>query len=397
MSTSWFLADPEIIEGKRVDLNLGLRGSIRFYNDLTAPGIGNVSFIRQLTWSCLALYYSEELNESSTKLANAIEAFGLKAYYNSKKGNEYQFRGSRAFARTSWDDLNSYKALSTKNNYVQITYRQSTTRSLPYTSGIGLVDSGAVFSNYVLSSSGRELIENLEKQYNSHKHGSILKKWIEESRVSTFETVAERFGPLSTTNEKNDILIRLNSFVAERIDGSVCDYERRQRIISIFDKEKEEINPKIILQLLKKHDYKALYSDMEKAIEFYKMLNDGQIILGKIFQDLITIPKLEVNGQKFKVEIDNLKKSAQIYLQTKSPISLNIDARSFAESIVNSNFDEVIIEIVNREKKVSDIVDGNIVRGQLYREDIAKTKFELVQIPKTFMNFYSLWKECNER
>lgn len=398
MNYKWFLSDPEIIDGKRVDLTLGLRGSIRYYNDLTAPGIGNVTFIRQLTWSCLALYYADELNEGSSKLANAIEAFGLKAYFNNCKSDEYDYKGIRAFSRTTWDELNSYKSLSVKNNYVQITYRQNTTRSLPYRTGLGLVNDESVFSKFILSTSGRELIENLESQYGSYKHGYILKKWVQENKSSTsMNTVSERFGPISTKSEKENIYTRLNSFVHEGVEGLRGDVNRRERIIKIFNAEKEIKDFKTTLSILEKHDYSDLYSDMKKAIEFYKMLYCGQIILSKIFNELLNSKCLDVQKDKYQDEIKNLKNAALTYLNNDSKHILNLDAKIFATTITNGTNEEIIIDIVNRDRRVSEILDGKIIKGPLYRDDIAQIKFTLVETPKTFINFYKIWSECNEK
>lgn len=398
MNYKWFLSDPEVIEGKRVDLTLGLRGSIRYYNDLIAPGIGNVTFIRQLTWSCLALYYSDELNEGSAKLANAIEAFGLKAYFNNSKSEEFGYKGTRAFNRTTWDELNSYKSLSVKNNYVQITYRQNTTRSLPYRTGLGLVNDESVFSKFTLSTSGYELVENLESQYGSYKHGFILKKWIQENKSSTsVNTVSERFGPISTKSEKQDIYTRLNSFVHEGVEGLRGDINRRERIINIFKTEKEIKNFNTTLSILKKHDYLELYSDMKKAIEFYQMLYCGQVILSKIFNELLISKCLEIGSDKYQDEIINLKKSAETYLNNETNHILNPDAKLFATTIKNGNNEEIIIDIINRDKRVSEIIDGKIVKGPLFRDDIALMKFTLVETPKTFINFYKIWSECNEK
>ena len=86
-SEEWYLATPEELDIQRIDLTLGLGSSIRYYNDLVAPGIGNVSFIRQILWSLIAVKYSKKFKVSGIKLANSIEALGLKPYYHLNKAS----------------------------------------------------------------------------------------------------------------------------------------------------------------------------------------------------------------------------------------------------------------------------------------------------------------------
>jgi hypothetical protein len=158
MLGEWYLAEPDKLEDERIDLTLGLRSAIRYYNDLVAPGVGNVTFIRQITWSLLSVRYAKSLKVGAIKLANSIEALGLKAFYNTMLDiTNYNYRGVRAFVRSNFNDLNSYKDLSQPRNYVQITYRQNTTRSLPYHTGLGFVNGNTSFEGFTLTAPGEEL------------------------------------------------------------------------------------------------------------------------------------------------------------------------------------------------------------------------------------------------
>jgi hypothetical protein len=389
------MADPEELELKRVDTTLGLRGSIRFYNDLVAPGIGGVRFVRQLTWSCLAIRYAQEIGVSPIKLGNAIEALGLKAHYNSLKDEEYTYRGSRAFERTSFDDVNTFVALSNKKNYVQITYRQNTSRTLTQEDGLGLTDSGAGFESFTLSPAGIELVEAHQSNY-SRSISGVLREWVKIGAAPSKDAAKERFGPQSTKAEREVILKRLTSEITGRSIPLRGDFGRRRTMIALFHDLKEIWDISEFRNLCSAKGYNSILEDFNKAIDFFDMLHAGQNVLAKIYdlvdkyQGELSLSCLEINE-----EIALLVKSCKKYLDG-DPMILEAQASGFASFIIReeNNSSSILAEVIRRDSRVCIFTDDKILKGPLYRSNVINLESLVQSIPSTLSNFYSLWREC---
>jgi len=173
----WYVNQPVEKERERLDLGLGLRNEVWFFNNLACPGIGNVPHPRIYTLSILGIHLAKELGQTSSAItvANAIEALSLKVTYKSLNSDDYVYRGSRAFGRDS-QNL-SYNFLKQSKNYVTVTYRQTTTRYLTSKFGIGLVSSGTRFSSYQLSEPAISIINGLDQVEN-------LKSWVLKGNVN---------------------------------------------------------------------------------------------------------------------------------------------------------------------------------------------------------------------
>lgn len=395
MTETWFLADPEELELKRVDTTLGLRASIRFYNDLVAPGIGGVRFVRQLTWSCLAIRHSREIGISSIKLGNAIEALGLKAYYNTLKDEEYSYRGSRAFERTSFDELKTFNALANKKNYVQITYRQNTSRTLTQEDGLGLTDEGAGFETFTLSPAGLELVEAHQSNY-SRGIGTLLRDWVKSGSAPTKDSANERFGPRSTKAEKEVILKRLNSEITPRFRALRGDLGRRRSTISLFQMLKDSWGIAEFRDTCSSKGYHPLLEDFNKAIDFFDMLHAGQAVLAKIY-DLVDKyqGELSLSSSEVNQELALLVKSSKKYLDG-DPTILEDQASAFASYVIREekNSTSLLAEIIRRDGRVCILADDKILKGPLYRAEVINHESLVQSIPSTLSNFYSLWREC---
>ncbi len=177
----WYVTEAVEREAQRLDLSLGLRNSVWFYNNAPCPGIGSVNHPRLYTHSVLGIYIAKKLNLSAITITNAIEALSLKLTYNANNGENYNHRGSRAFGRDQ-DNL-SYNFLKLAKNYVTITYRQNTSRYLTNTFGIGLVNKGSRYSNYELANSGLEIVSELNT--GSDHYEKLLSEWVLGNSLSS--------------------------------------------------------------------------------------------------------------------------------------------------------------------------------------------------------------------
>ena len=401
MTDQWFLADSEQIDLNRIDTTLGLRASIRYYNDLVAPGIGNVGFIRQLTWSCLAIHYSKQLDQRAIKLGNAIEALGLKAFYHcagKEIFNERGFRGSRAFNRTSYREENSFEELSNQKNYVQIRYRQNTSRTLRPETGLGLVDeTGTGYESFRLSASGVELLEEHQRHFENIDLKKTLSTWISGGSIPA-DKANERFGPISTKNERLVILRRLNSEIDKKFPGIREDLSRRRVLISLFPHFKEGWGISELQEICKKNKLNLYLEDFNKAVDFYEMLQAGQKVLAKIYFLLeANNGKLDLKTKDVAGEILELIRRCKTFLLLHSEsMSLEAESTKFAKYIcdMEGTNERILQEIANRDKRVCLPMGDSIVKGPLFRSGALDADKLVVSVPYSLRNLYSLWSEC---
>lgn len=399
MSSEWFLASPETIELKRIDTTLGLRGAIRYYNDLVAPGIGSVRFVRQLTWSCLAIRHATENKVSSIRLGNAIEAIGLKAYFEKTQGVEYKFRGTRAFKRTSYADENSFKGLSQRKNYVLITYRQNTSRSLPLEGGLGFIEAGSGFETFEISSAGHELLESHQSNYRLDV-GKILTDWIKGDKSPSVDVANDRFGPISSEAEKQAILRRLNSDVLPTMPGLRNDAGRRRKIIQIFKSLGHNWGAADFSIGCLNHGHNLVKEDFEKAIDFFDMLRAGQLVLLRIYEILNRNQGyLKITNNGVDKELRGLVKAAEKFLHKPKSMQLESNAEAFGNFIIkhSSQLPQILQEIARRDSRVCLLVEDEIRKGPLYRSDAINPESLEQSIPVSLVNFYLLWSEINGR
>lgn len=398
MLGEWYLAEPDRLEDERIDLTLGLRGAIRYYNDLVAPGIGNVTFIRQITWSLLSIKYAKSLKVGAIKLANSIEALGLKAFYNSMPDiTHYNYRGVRAFVRTSFNELNSYKELSQPRNYVQITYRQNTTRSLPYHTGLGFVNGNTSFEGFTLTGPGEELVSAFESTFNRPSVEAILNDWIYNGKTMSADNLAKRFGPTPSESEKSCMITRLLADVSPVVPGIRGDTGRREKLIRIFHKLTTKCNVQDLFSNFIGDEYVNFRQDLEKGIEFFTLLNAAQAVLVKIYQSL--------EKAQGRISFDSIDDEGSIeYLQSRCAFftkqngsTIHQDAIYFAQQILNfkNESSSIFKFLADRDRRVAVPADDFAVKGPLYRPGIKVENISGVDyLPKSIGNIYELWRDC---
>lgn len=397
-SEDWFLTTPEELEIQRIDLTLGLRGSIRYYNDLVAPGIGNVTFVRQITWSLIAVKYAKQLKVSAIRLANAIEALGLKAHYsqNRKDFRDGRYRGSRAFERSTFEEINGFKDLSQAKNYVQITFRQNTTRSLPQHTGLGVVEGSNSFEGFSLSQAGSEMLAKYEAEYNHPSTEHIVFNWINGIKTMGVRTLSERFGPISSAPERECLKLRLSADVLPSVPGIRNDTSRRKKVVELFNNINEEFKINDIRSLLKKSEMVQFEEDFEKAVDFFAMLLAGQKLLVGIYDNLKSKNgKLSLQTNDLDTEIKFLIHKCQKYAVHKNNLP-EAEAIHFSTIIISNmnKHDRILYEVASRDLRVCIPTEGNIIRGPLYRENISVTEIEDIdEVPKSIRNLYAVWKE----
>jgi hypothetical protein len=433
MNTSqWFIPYPDNISAERADLSFGLRSSIRFYGDLVAPGIGSVNFVRRLSWSVAAIALAKDLNVNAMELANALEALALKAHYFVSKGSDFKYRGSRAFGRDNekWFGCKtSFTKLKESKNYVQITYRQNTTRSLPVETGLGLTTSGRFFSRFSLTDSGKMLADAFLRQKGLGRGGAFvegfLHEWVLKPNISVkakYGSIDKLLGPNvnNESREKDIVYNRLSAEVFKGFPGIKKDVHRRVRLLEIFQRLNPDQTPDMAT-LLKELDRGGKMSkmhakDIQTASSFSKMHGAAKVVLDLLCRrlgnedtigitDLLRMKELKEATEEFKSLIKSFKMAAEL------SDALEKEAEKFTR-IADRENENVVREIVKRDSQICQIMDDKVVRGPLHNgrtsilsqpefdeekreNDIPETiGIKDNHLPNSIRCLYGIWQEC---
>lgn len=296
---NWYVTEPVELERQRLDLSLGLRNSMWFFNNLACPGVGSVSHPRLYTHSIIGIEVARRVNHDSPILvANAIEALSLKATYRSLSKEDFIYRGVRAFGR---DDKNlSYNFLKQSKNYVSITYRQSTSRYLTDTFGIGLVKKGTRFSNYELSQPALTILEGLN---NNKKHNiDRLEAWVRNGNndlsaykwlsLENLESIERE--TISKLHEqdlseisffKNFKFLRKNVFKVIKENGSILENLKEEEKTA-FKASEMFLHIKDLLDIAVRKAGQALSLDEYSTIEPNSLSKDEMKKIQSLIKDL---------------------------------------------------------------------------------------------------------------
>ncbi len=430
-----FIPYPTNVSAGRADLSLGLRASTRFYGDLVAPGIGGVDFVRRLSWSVAAIDLAGELELNPIETANAIEALALKAhYYVTEDKDDYHYRGKRAFARDHklWEYANKdFNTLRQPKNYVSVTYRQSTTRTLPESTGLGLTTKGRFFSQFHLTDIGKKLADAFLDQKGVGQGSAwvrtFLTKWLtnpDKPPSATKKSVGYFLGPIvdheSPTQEPIIVMERLNAEVSPDFRGIKRDTQRRRRLLKIFNNLQEGDEPiklSALMDALTTGDSNAKTHarDISTALKFNQMQHAAVEILDLLCRylegsDSLTLKDV-VNINEFKEPVETFKKRSQEYLETgRETKALEENAETFAK-LSDNQIDRIIGEIVKRDSRICQIVDEKIIKGPLFRTELIsrdepdeEAEDDILSpgdaseasLPKTIRRLHTIWLECRK-
>lgn len=169
----WGAIQPEKSAGNRLKLDLGLRRAVRDFNNMTCPGLGSTSFVRQVVWSVIALALAERAELNAMRLAEHIEALACFVALR-RSGKDYddsrRVQGRRKLPATDF----SYATLSLRTNYVTVPFRVGTAATLV---GLGLATGPARrFNALVLTKEGQTLAR-LALLHRADK-GSNVEDWL---------------------------------------------------------------------------------------------------------------------------------------------------------------------------------------------------------------------------
>jgi hypothetical protein len=156
-----------------------LAASVREFNELAVPGIGNVWFAKQLVLALVGLRVAHELDGevSNADVTNAIEALACwMEYRHDANARDTRLRGRTKLAHV---DSVSFRQARQRGFYVAQPMRVATVQALP---ALGLVNIGAArFNSMEISDFGIELVEQACAPYSpsrSKKVVDALVRWV---------------------------------------------------------------------------------------------------------------------------------------------------------------------------------------------------------------------------
>jgi hypothetical protein len=373
----------------RVDLTFNLGDAIRYHREMTVPGIGGFSFVRQLSWAVMGISLSQKLDNAlkANVIANGIEALGCKVEYckTTREEEDYSFIGSRAFRRNSEAYL--FKELSQSKYYVQNTYRQSIVTALL---SLGFCESTR-FNQMKLTEVGEKLKNAFGSQkleFHFNKKGKktattcedFLKDWVtlnkpEEcfSNILNDHDVYKVLSPSKAT-EKEKIIVwnRLNA----RNDKPENDKERRIHLIELMDEIKKIKDPSEddLCQLLEERGYNSHSRQIKDAVRFNEMRHAAIDVLHycccfvKKYNNEVKLSAC-LENHAINKSYEDLKGRCQDYISNLYEInSVPKSSKDFANKFIDASTEEGIAFLVTQENGIIDLVGGLLKPLNLFQK-----------------------------
>lgn len=162
MCELWGLLGPEALAVPRRTRDLGLRATVREFNDLAVPGLGNVWFCKEIVLALLGVAVAENaracgVSVRNIEVTNGVEALACWLAYR-KMGwkRDRRLRGRLKLQGLEEPDIRFADARK-RSFYVTQPMRMSTVQTLPE---LGLVEAGnSRFNSFRCTKEGRELLD----------------------------------------------------------------------------------------------------------------------------------------------------------------------------------------------------------------------------------------------
>jgi hypothetical protein len=396
LTTHWFIPQMEEFQSQRALLNLRLGKATRYYRELVVPGIGGVWFVRQLSWAVAGIKLGGQYHLKPTKVANAVEALACKLEWQNNR-DEYNMRGKRAFERDENDNVWSFKALSDRTHYVQVTYRQSAVRGL---SGLEFA-TGTRYNTMELSNAGNELSEVFLKASGS-RIANLLTAWFDGASMSKTEWMTSSVGSKGVNeNEKRVLGERLHAASSDKLG----DPQRRRLLIEAFGANRVNMPS---LSSIKRRLPEDHVNNINTAMAFDAMLECGRSVIHKCAQLIAdkkdpTVSRL-VQNQLMSHSLKKLT-GAAVKFQQMQGMKHN-DATAFADEILSPSIgnEERLANIVLRDKHILDLSNKRVTEGHLFdrRKELggdASASEEEVGLEESstenkLRQLFRLWGDC---
>ncbi|MDO8805589.1 MAG: hypothetical protein Q7R35_14310 [Elusimicrobiota bacterium] len=418
---NWFVPVPEEFPPQRAALDLGLTRANRYYRELVAPGIGGVWFARQISWAVAGIALGQELGYRPSKVANGIEALAGKLEWH-QDSDSYSGKGKLVFGRKEESDVWDFKRLSTREHYVQSTYRMPTVRALH---GLNIAE-GTRFNSMQLQKTGPEIAELFFKQNAGNTTlKTFLIKWL---RGKEIPHTGEIIGALckSASNyegyiedEKIKAVIQNRLFAVTQAPlsgqqavstanqdrtisaGAVCS--RRKNLIETFSHRVTAPSPEEVINSLTKKGLRSQVKEIRTAIAFDNMLKAGR--------DVIIACAERLDSTKPPRHLHTAIKPALNAFREKAKRYRSVDGANEAKEIkcalalashADKSSKKLLAEIVNSDGNILILAEGQVIKGNLFdnykRHDSPvvgdKVGTEGASTNNKIEQLFELWRSC---
>jgi hypothetical protein len=372
MKGTWGLLGPEFLLITRRTRTLGLSASIRLFNDLAVPGLGNVWYGKQLLLATLGVTVAKMARRDGAKVqnievANAIEALACwLAFKNNGWNPDARLRG-----RTKLQDKNdfSFRRARQRNFYVTQPMRMATVQALP---ALGFVESDSVrFNAFCCTDEGEVFIKKATEDYRPYKRSVThhLTCWVKMEEVG-FDSDALRraLSPLEPLSEGSRRLLR------ERlIQGGTESHEdkkRRGNALAWVERLQRDGSKKSICEARPPEISELHWCDLQAGSLFFQA-RDAAI---KTLDSLEAHVGNQTSGQSFSLGkglpvelervINKLRFAANEYLKLKYDDN---ETNKFCNECTNSNSSEILFSLVKRDGQVLRLFGNDVKPGPAFR------------------------------
>jgi len=421
-TSQWFSPAPSALTAKRLSLDFGLRSADLYFREQVVPGIGNVWFVRQLSWPLAALYLHKNLRNSRLRPAEicyGIEALACKLefMYGDNKGDKKastRILGKRAFERDTNGDQWAFSQLRKVTNYVRNTHRQTAMRAIRGGQGLGFAQ-GTRFDLLELEPIGQELAEKFLAQSVGRGGGTLeswLGKWLQNGNKvpNGPKTLLKALSPEEATDDERQIVR------SRLLDVESPECRTRKQLAQALGNADDlpDIESTVVKQL-RKAGCRIQADIVLAALAFGAMLDRARDSVASLTRAVepergdVKLAKLaEVSA--IKDSIKNLRSASKNYVEKANKAGVKeATSRSFADAVAAGDDVGVIRFLAERSGEVLGFADDSVTRGSLFRivngtneasdlEDGAAS-IEPDRTGRTFRiaNFHALLRDVDQR
>jgi hypothetical protein len=376
-SSYWFPPEPADLGRTRLILDLGLRATDQALSELVVPGIGRVSFVRQLSWSAAAIALSDELRVSEartirpTVISHGLEALGCKLAFK-EDASSARILGKRAFGRDQELALWTFSDLKQRRHYVRNTHRQATARAL-----VGLkLAAGVRFDRFELKDQGPALAAAfLDQQVGTG--GTKLRKRLIAWLIGEAEIDPEHESLRSALSPDHPSAAEAKIIQSRLLEVGPSAKNTRLHLSRALGDRESSPDPKgirySIVPRLEKNGRTQQAQDILTALAFGDMMASARKVLGGITalvadRGSATVKELTIDPQ-ISAQLSDLSRNVkQFHQQAEVAKFADRSSQSFLREIEGEEDPKTIIRNLVRRAKDLLAIDGDLIRkGPLFR------------------------------
>lgn len=361
----------------RVELTFGLGDAIRYHREMTVPGIGGLTYVRQASWAVAGIDIAgKDLGNKRYRardIANAIEALGCKLEYRHVGKENYTHIGSRAFGREP--DAHLFEELRKESFYVRNTYRQTIVTAL---TSLEFCDTSTRFNQMKLTDKGEDLkkafydskisflkLGNVNKSTGSC--GDFLLEWVQGNGDDVFENNAfYKALSISTPTEPEKQIVWKRLYT--KTQKIAYDENRRIRLMDAMEQiDLDDPSEEGLCRELERTggaDHSKQISDAnrfnimrQRAVD---LLRECALLVNSLGKSEVELSEC-LNHESIKMAFEELRKACEDYyskLHRKEDVPRT--AVDFATSIIDKPILDGIEYLVSKEYGVLDVVNKRL-------------------------------------